>query len=62
MKGFTVELTGELLEILGSEEEARHDVDIRVLDESGEDYLYPRGWFVPIELPLKAKKALVTIH
>jgi len=36
--------------------------DIRVLDESGEDYLYPRGWFVPVELPLKAKKALLAIH
>ena len=36
--------------------------DIRVLDESGEDYLYPRGWFVPIELPSKARKALVTNH
>jgi hypothetical protein len=39
----------------------RHDrpADIRVLDESGEDYLYPRVWFVPVELHLKAKKALV---
>jgi hypothetical protein len=36
--------------------------DVRILDESGDDYLYPRGWFVPIDLPLKAKKALVTIH
>jgi len=36
--------------------------DIRVLDESGEDYLYPRTWFVPVALPLKAKKALVAIH
>ncbi len=36
--------------------------DVRVLDESGEDYLYPRAWFVPVELPLKAKKALVAIH
>ena len=36
--------------------------DIRARDESGEDYLYPRNWFVPIELPLKAKKALITIH
>ena len=34
--------------------------DIRIFDESGEDYLYPRDWFVPIELPLKARKALVT--
>jgi hypothetical protein len=36
--------------------------DIRTLDELGEDYLYPRGRFVPVELPLKAKKALVAIH
>ena len=36
--------------------------DIRVLDESNEDYLYPRVWFVPVELPWKAKKALVAIH
>lgn len=36
--------------------------DIRVLDESGEDYLYPRDWFVPVELPLRARKALVATH
>lgn len=35
--------------------------DLRVLDESGEDYLYPRDWFVPVHLPLKAKKALAAI-
>lgn len=23
---------------------------LRVIDESGEDYLYPAGWFVPIDL------------
>ncbi len=32
--------------------------DIRVLDESGEDYLYPRDWFVPVRLPMRAKRAL----
>jgi len=30
---------------------AEHDGDIRVVDESGEDYLYPADWFVPIEVP-----------
>ena len=24
---------------------------VRVIDESGEDYLYPRNFFAPIELP-----------
>ena len=32
--------------------------DIRVVDESGEDYLYPRRWFVLVDLPLKARRAL----
>jgi hypothetical protein len=32
---------------------------LRVIDEEGEDYLYPADWFVPIDLPPKAKKALV---
>jgi hypothetical protein len=33
--------------------------DIRIFDESGEDYLYPRAWFVAVDLPLKARRALV---
>ncbi len=31
---------------------------VRVIDESGEDYLYPDDYFVFIELPQKAKRAL----
>jgi hypothetical protein len=30
---------------------------IRVIDESGEDYLYPQRFFVPIEVPRAAAKA-----
>lgn len=30
---------------------------IRVIDESGEDYLYPADYFVPIELPQAVEKA-----
>ena len=32
-----------------SEASARNYV--RVIDESGEDYLYPRSWFVPVSVP-----------
>lgn len=32
--------------------------DIRIVDESGEDYLYPASWFVPVSLPARAKRAL----
>ncbi|HYI10476.1 MAG TPA: hypothetical protein VEK57_15555 [Thermoanaerobaculia bacterium] len=24
---------------------------VRVIDESGEDYLYPQSWFVPVSVP-----------
>jgi len=33
------------------DEVADADVDLRVIDESGEDYLYPADYFVPIEVP-----------
>ena len=31
---------------------------IRVIDESGEDYLYPHNHFMPIDLPQSIEKAL----
>jgi hypothetical protein len=31
---------------------------IRVIDESGEDYLYPSDYFVPIKLPRTVQKAV----
>jgi hypothetical protein len=31
---------------------------IRVVDESGEDYLYPKEYFVPVHLPQSAERAL----
>jgi hypothetical protein len=31
---------------------------LRVIDESGEDYLYPQEYFVPIQLPQAAEKAV----
>jgi len=30
---------------------AGHEAYVRVVDESGEDYLYPAEYFVPIRLP-----------
>jgi hypothetical protein len=32
--------------------------DVRIVDESGEDYLYPGRWFVPIDVPPRVKRAL----
>ena len=35
---------------------AQHQM-IRVVDESGEDYLYPISYFIPIELPKAVEEA-----
>jgi len=32
---------------------------LRIVDDSGEDYLYPESYFVFVELPRKAKQALI---
>lgn len=42
------------------DESAADDGYIRVIDESGEDYLYPQEYFVPIDLPQAAQKALLS--
>ena len=42
------------------DESAAAEGHIRVIDESGGDYLYPQEYFVPIELPQAAQKALLS--
>lgn len=31
---------------------------VRVIDESGEDYLYPEDFFVPVQLPQAVERAV----
>lgn len=38
--------------------DADQEADIRVVDESGEDYLYPAEWFVAIEVPESVQLSL----
>ena len=38
---------------------ATQDGYLRIIDESGEDYLYPESYFVLIQLPQKAQEALL---
>jgi len=37
--------------VLQDAEAERHG-QIRVIDESGEDYLFPGAWFAPVQLPV----------
>ncbi len=40
------------------DEDAAIDGDLRVIDESGEDYLYPAEYFIFVELPQAVTKSL----
>jgi hypothetical protein len=40
------------------DERAQKEKYLRVIDESGEDYLYPARYFFVIELPQKVERAL----
>lgn len=40
------------------DEEAAKEGYLRVVDESGEDYLYPASYFILVELPAEAREAL----
>jgi len=46
--------------VLADAEAARHG-DLRIVDESGEDYLYPAEWFVPIQVPEKVKTSFAGV-
>ena len=41
------------------DEDAETDGDLRVVDESGEDYLYPAQRFILVELPQAVEKSLL---
>jgi len=40
------------------DDEAAQEGYIRVIDESGEDYLYPAAYFILLDLPPQAQEAL----
>jgi hypothetical protein len=44
--------------LLSDEHAAKHR-QVRVVDESGEDYLYPEEYFVPIKLPQSAERTVL---
>jgi hypothetical protein len=40
------------------DEKAEKENYLRIIDESGEDYLYPASYFFLVELPQKVERAL----
>jgi hypothetical protein len=46
----------KICQVVPDAEAANHEL-LRIIDESGEDYLYPADYFVPIDLPKAVEEA-----
>lgn len=49
----------KIYEALPDPDAERHG-QVRVIDESGEDYLFPRECFIPVNLPEETARAVMT--
>lgn len=43
-----------------TDHDAEKDGDVRIIDESGEDYLYPEKYFVAMDLPEETELTLMS--
>ncbi len=48
----------KIYQVLPDSDAAKHR-QIRIIDESGDDYLYPQNFFAPIELPQPIRRAVL---
>ena len=48
----------KIYETLDDDDAFKHG-QLRVVDESGEDYLYPADLFVPLDLPKETEQAVI---
>ena len=57
--GYDVSLERRKLYVSIADPVAEKHGQLRIIDESGEDYLYPREFFVPVELPQSIRRAVL---
>jgi len=57
--GYAVSLERRKIYVALPDEAAERHDQLRVVDESGEDYLYPKQFFVPLELPAPLRPAVL---
>jgi hypothetical protein len=58
-KGYSASLELRKLYQVVPDEQAAKLGQIRVVDESGQDYLYPEQYFAPVQLPQATEKAVL---
>ena len=57
-KGNEASLERNKLYVVLRDQRAEADGLLRVIDEDGEDYLYPAAWFVAVEVPKAVQQSL----
>jgi hypothetical protein len=57
--GYAASLETRKIYVVLPDAEARKRKLLRIVDESGEDYLYPESFFRAVELPQTVKKAVL---
>ena len=58
-RGYRASLEKRKIYVSLTDPEAAKHGQVRVIDESGEDYLYPRSFFLPVTLPHSVRKAIL---
>jgi hypothetical protein len=57
-EGYPASLESRKIYQVIEDEKATKKHLLRIIDDSGEDYLYPEDFFIPIELPKPVEKAI----
>jgi hypothetical protein len=57
--GYEASLERNKLYVVLPDADAERQGDVRVVDESGEDYLYPAEWFVALDVPKAVAESLL---
>lgn len=57
--GYEASLQRNKIYVVIEDDDAAGDGDIRILDESGEAYLYPSDWFIVIDVPDSVQQSVL---
>jgi hypothetical protein len=50
----------KIYQVIPDDRAAHHNL-LRVIDESGEDYVYPKGYFIPVDFTPSIQEALLRV-
>jgi hypothetical protein len=57
--GYETSLCRNKIYAVVEDSEALADGDLRVVDETGEDYLYPAEWFIAVDVPAPVQESVL---